>query len=222
MGLKGKTVLITGGGTGIGAGAALALEAEGCRVAIAGRREDKLREVAAAFSGEPAILCRAADVGDRSSAQDLVAWAEKELGQIDILVQSAGVNVVKRKLGELDPADWDKLLNVNATGAFNVMHAALPAMRKRRDGLIINISSIAGKRASMLGGVAYSAAKFAMCGTGPGPCWLEASRPIRRRPWSDAAVGRTSSRCEPRSATWPTNWNVAACGPPSSRSLATL
>jgi len=162
MQLKGKTALITGGGTGIGAAAALALAAQGCRVAISGRREDKLRELASSFQGEPAIVYRVADVADRQSAFDLVDWAQRELGQIDIIVQSAGVNVVKRKLAELDPADWDKLMAVNATGAFNVMHAALPQMRQRRDGLIINISSIAGKRASMLGGVAYSAAKFAM------------------------------------------------------------
>jgi NADP-dependent 3-hydroxy acid dehydrogenase YdfG len=166
MQLQGKTALITGGGTGIGAGAALALAAQGCRVAISGRREDKLREVAAAFEGEPAILYRVADVADRQSATDLVNWATQELGQIDIVVQSAGVNVVKRKLAELDPADWDKLIAVNATGAYNVIHAVLPQMRQRRDGLIINISSIAGKRASMLGGVAYSAAKFAMTALG--------------------------------------------------------
>jgi len=166
MQLQGKTALITGGGTGIGAAAAHALAAQGCRVAISGRREDKLQEVASAFQGEPAILYRAADVGDRQSAFDLVDWAQRELGQIDIIVQSAGVNVVKRKLAELDPADWDKLMAVNATGAFNVIHAALPQMRQRRDGLIINISSIAGKRGSMLGGVAYSASKFAMTALG--------------------------------------------------------
>ncbi len=166
MTLTGKTVLITGGGTGIGAGAALALAREGCRVAISGRREDKLREVAAAFDGQPGILYRVADVGDRQSATDLVAWAEQELGQIDIVVQSAGVNIVKRRLAELDPADWDKLISVNATGAYNVMHAALPAMRKRKDGLFINISSTSGKRAGLLGGVAYSASKFAMAALG--------------------------------------------------------
>lgn len=166
MQLKGKTALITGGGTGIGAAAALALAAQGCRVAISGRREEKLCEVAAAFQGEPPIIHRMADVADRASATELVTWAERELGQLDIIVQSAGTNVVKRKLAELDPADWDKLIAVNATGAYNVIHAALPAMRQRRDGLVINISSIAGKRASMLGGVAYSAAKFAMTALG--------------------------------------------------------
>ncbi len=166
MTLAGKTALITGGGTGIGAGAAIALAQAGCRVAIAGRREDKLREVAAAYQGPGKIIYRVADVSDRNSANQLVAWAQTELGHVDIVVQSAGVNVVKRKLAELDPADWDKLIAVNATGAYNVMHAVLPQMRERRDGLIINISSTSGKRAGLLGGVAYSAAKFAMSALG--------------------------------------------------------
>jgi NADP-dependent 3-hydroxy acid dehydrogenase YdfG len=69
-------------------------------------------------------------------------------------------------MSTIDPADWDKLMQVNATAAFNTMHAVLPQMRERQDGLIINISSVAGLRASMLGGVAYSASKFAMTALG--------------------------------------------------------
>jgi NAD(P)-dependent dehydrogenase (short-subunit alcohol dehydrogenase family) len=173
--LADRTALVTGGGTGIGAGIALALAAEGCRVAVAGRRADKLREVAAAHRGTPPILVRAADVGDRASVDALFGWAEAELGRIDILVSSAGVNVPRRSMAELDPDDWDKLLRINATGAYLCMRAALPAMRRRRDGLIVNVCSIAGKRASVLGGVAYSAAKFAMTALG-GTVALEEGR----------------------------------------------
>ncbi len=164
MRLSGKTALVTGGGTGIGAGIALALAEEGCRVAISGRREDKLKEVAGRrrTDGSSPIVVRAADVGDRASAQTLCEWANAQLGRIDILVNSAGINVPKRSMAELDPADWDKLIQVNATGAYNCIRAVLPQMRERRDGLIVNISSIAGLRASLLGGVAYSASKFAM------------------------------------------------------------
>ncbi len=166
MDLKSKTALITGGGTGIGAAIAVALAREGCRTAICGRREDKLREAAAAFRGQPTILCRAADVADRQSVGELFAWAEKQLGRIDILVNAAGVNIVRRSMAELDPADWDLLLAVNATGTYNCLHAVLPQMRQRKDGLVINISSIAGKRTGPLGGVAYNASKFAMSALG--------------------------------------------------------
>lgn len=164
--LKNKTVLVTGGGTGIGAGVALALAAEGCRVAINGRREEKLKQTAAQHTGENAILCKAADASQREQAKELIDWANCELGHIDILVNSAGINIVNRTMLALDPADWDKLMQVNATAAYNTMHYTLPQMRERKDGLIVNIVSIAGLRASPLGGVAYSASKFAMASLG--------------------------------------------------------
>lgn len=166
MSLAGKNVLVTGGGTGIGEACALAFAEAGARVAIAGRREDKLREVAERFTGEPKILCHTVDVADRDSVNRLFEWATQELGQIDILLNSAGINIVNRSMAALDPADWDKLMQVNATGAYNCLHAVLPQMRERQDGLIINISSVAGLRSSLLGGVAYNASKFAMTALG--------------------------------------------------------
>lgn len=160
--IAGKRVLVTGGGTGIGAAAAIALADAGCRVVITGRREDKLREVAATASGPTPIAYRAADVSERDDVAPLFAWIDAELGGLDILVNSAGINVAKRKVAELAPEDWDKLMQVNATGAFNCIHAALPGMRSRKDGVIINICSVAGVRANPLGGLAYNASKFAM------------------------------------------------------------
>ncbi len=161
-----KTALVTGGGTGIGAGIALALAEAGCRVVINGRREEKLKETANRFTGEPRILTHAADVSDRASAKRLIDWANQQFGRIDILVNAAGINVVNRTMTALDPADWDRLMQVNATAAYNTMHYTLPQMRERQDGLIVNIVSIAGLRASPLGGVAYSASKFAMASLG--------------------------------------------------------
>ncbi len=179
MDITNKTVLITGGGTGIGAGCALALAAEGCRVAISGRREEPLKTVVAKSTGKHAILTHAADVGNRESANELIVWATKELGRIDILLNSAGINIQKRTMEDLAPEDWDKLMQVNATGVYNTIRAVLPQMRERRDGLIINISSIAGIRASMLGGVAYSASKFAMTVLGTCVAIEEKDRGIR-------------------------------------------
>ena len=166
MELSNKTVLVTGGGSGIGLGIALALAREGCRVAIAGRSPQRLQQAAAEFPGPAPVWTRPCDVADRAAAQSLVAWVQEQVGPLEILVNSAGVNVPRRRFAELDPADWDKLLAINATGAFNCIHAALPAMRQRGRGLIVNISSVAGKRAMRLAGAAYCASKFALTALG--------------------------------------------------------
>jgi NAD(P)-dependent dehydrogenase (short-subunit alcohol dehydrogenase family) len=166
MRLANKTAVITGGGTGIGLGIAQALAAEGCRVALAGRREEVLREAAERWQGVPAMLYHAVDVADRESVRQLFAWARQHLGQLDILVNSAGANIRTRSMAEMTPEQWDRLVATNATGAYNCLYEVLPAMRQRRAGLIINISSMAGKRAITLGGVAYCASKFAMSALG--------------------------------------------------------
>jgi len=166
MALSEKAVLVAGGGSGIGEACALAFAQAGCRVAIAGRDEGKLKNVAANGNGSHPIRFRSADVSDREQAFALIDWATRTLGQIDILVNCAGINIVNRTMAKIDPADWDQLLKVNTTGAFNTMYATLPQMRERKDGLIINISSVAGLRANPLGGVAYNASKFAMTALG--------------------------------------------------------
>lgn len=160
--LAGKTALVTGGGTGIGAAIAISLADAGCKVAVTGRREAPLKALADGYSGATPISYFAADVSNRQDVAALFDWAKTELGQIDILVNSAGANIVKRKVAELSHEDWDKLLTINATGAFNCIHAVLPQMRERKDGVIINICSVAGLRSSPLGGLAYNASKYAM------------------------------------------------------------
>jgi NADP-dependent 3-hydroxy acid dehydrogenase YdfG len=164
--LSNKTALVTGGGSGIGLGTALALAREGCRVAIAGRRLEVLQKGAEAWLGKPSILYRAADVADRASVTELFAWAGQKLGPIDILVNAAGVNIKNRMMSNMEPPDWDRILAINATGVYHCMYAVLPQMRERRDGLIVNISSISGKRAAAIGGVAYNASKFAVAALG--------------------------------------------------------
>ncbi len=165
--LQGKTALVTGGGSGIGAAIAQAFATAGVKVAIAGRRQDKLREVTAACADAPGeVLTCTVDVSDRADVERLFAWAKNELGHVDILVNNAGVNIPNRSSTQVTPDDWDKLLSINATGAFNCCMAALPGMRERKSGIIINISSIAGKRAWTTSGVAYNASKFAMTALG--------------------------------------------------------
>ncbi len=177
--LAGKTALVTGGGTGIGLGVALALAREGCRVAIAGRRREPLEAACEKFDGTPAMSCHPVDVGDLASVETLFHWSMATLGPLDILVNSAGVNVRRRTTAELSPEDWDKMMRINASGAFYCMRTVLPEMRAQHNGLIVNISSIAGIRSSLLGGVGYTASKFAMTGLGTTVGREEATNNIR-------------------------------------------
>jgi NADP-dependent 3-hydroxy acid dehydrogenase YdfG len=177
--LANKHVLITGGGSGIGLGCAVALAREGCRVAIAGRRMEVLQQAAATWTGQPPILSHACDVGDRADTERLFAWAQQQLGRIDILVNAAGVNLKNRLMSNMMPPDWDRVLSTNATGVYNTMYAVLPQMRERKDGLIVNISSISGKRAAALGGVAYNASKFAVAALSTSVANEEAPNNIR-------------------------------------------
>jgi len=162
--MSSKVVLVVGGGTGIGRAIAEALAKDGAKVAIAGRRFEVLEEVAQACPQE--MHCHSVDVADRASVKALVEWTESTLGPIDVLVNAAGTNIQTRSMDAMSPEQWDKVMQINATGGFNLMHFALPGMRQRKDGLIINISSIAGKRAYALGGIVYCASKFALTALG--------------------------------------------------------
>jgi NADP-dependent 3-hydroxy acid dehydrogenase YdfG len=166
MELKDKIVLVAGGGSGIGLGTARALLAEGCRVALCGRSETTLRQAAATLNPNHQIRWKTCDVADRGQVQDLLSWLQSEWGAPSILVNSAGINIPKRMMANVDPADFDRVLAVNTTGAFNLFHAVLPGMRTQGEGLIINIVSIAGQRPLALAGLPYSASKFAQSALG--------------------------------------------------------
>ena len=179
MDLKDKRVVVTGGGTGIGRGVALGFAAEGSHVAICGRRKEPLAETVSLHTGENPVLTKTCDVADRDSTGEFFSWVEETLGGIDIIVINAGINVRERSMAETTPEDWDRVLSVNATGPFNCMHAVLPGMRERQDGLIVNICSTAGKRPIPLGGIAYGASKFAQRALGIGAGYEEGDNGIR-------------------------------------------
>ncbi len=160
--MDGKVALVTGGGSGVGASIARQFAEAGAQVVIVGRREDKLRETCEAIVGGRPVRPIAADVADREQIRGLVAQVVADLGRIDILVNNAGVNIAARQLDRLAPEDWDYLMQINATGSFNLVHAVLPQMRAQGDGVIISISSISGMRPSALAGAAYSASKHAL------------------------------------------------------------
>src|SRR5690606_31780691 len=125
MRLAGKTAVITGGATGIGLAIAVSFAKEGCRVAIAGRREENQRAAAATWSGDPPLLTHTVDVADRASVKTLFDWAEQSLGKIDILVNNAGINTPKRSLADIPPDTWDEVMKINATGPYNCICAVL-------------------------------------------------------------------------------------------------
>ena len=165
--LTDKTALVTGGGSGIGLAVARALLQEGANVAIAGRTQAKLDDGARQLGGER-VLPVAADVADLASVRQLMEKVKARFGRIDILVNNAGTNLKERTFRELTPEAWDRLIRTNLDGAFYCIHAVMPDMLARQDGVIINVSSVAGKRASPLGGVAYAASKFGMTALGIG------------------------------------------------------
>jgi NAD(P)-dependent dehydrogenase (short-subunit alcohol dehydrogenase family) len=177
--LSGQSVLITGGGSGIGLAAARLFLAEGARVAIAGRDADKLRRAADSLNGGDRLIHRPADVTDPEQVRQLVEDVNRRFGRIDVLVNNAGLNIKERTLRELTPERWRRLLAGNLEGAFHCMQAVLPFMRERRDGLIINVNSISGKRANPLGGAGYIAAKFGLRGLAMGVAAEEKLNGIR-------------------------------------------
>jgi NADP-dependent 3-hydroxy acid dehydrogenase YdfG len=162
-----KTALITGAGSGIGQGIAVALDAIGMRLALVGRDAGKLEKTGSLLKHQNgAALLAACDVADRVAVKGMVESVLSDFGAIDVLVCNAGTNVRNRSLAVLTPEDWDLMIATNLTGAFNLVHNVLPSMRARGSGLIIQIDSIAGKRASTLGGAGYSASKFGQVALG--------------------------------------------------------
>jgi NADP-dependent 3-hydroxy acid dehydrogenase YdfG len=164
--LTGKRALVTGGGSGIGLGVARLFLQEGARVAITGRDEAKLRRAADDLDAGDRLLYRACDVGEPAQVEAVVRHVGECWGGIDVLVNNAGTNIKDRGIRQLTPETWQLLIRSNLDGAFYCIHAVLPQMLQRKDGVIVNVSSVAGKRAGPLGGAAYAAAKFGMSALG--------------------------------------------------------
>jgi NAD(P)-dependent dehydrogenase (short-subunit alcohol dehydrogenase family) len=161
MDLSGKVVLVAGGAGGIGLGIAKAFAREGCKVAITDISKEALAHAIKDAGSDITLLGRTCDITDRKQVAQLFQWLGDELGAIDILVNSAGINIANRMMSNIDPADFDRMLQINTTGTFNCIHAVLPIMRKKASGLIVNIVSLAGKRAMLLAGMPYCVSKFA-------------------------------------------------------------
>jgi NAD(P)-dependent dehydrogenase (short-subunit alcohol dehydrogenase family) len=162
--LNGKTAWITGAGTGFGRAAALSLAEEGMSVVLSGRRSEKLEEVAAliAEAGGPEAVIEALDVSDQAAVEQAAGRIKERFGRLDVLVNSAGINVLERYWDNVPTAEFDRVMAVNLNGAFYCTQAVLPLMRAQNDGLVIQVSSWAGRFHSSLSGPAYNASKAAM------------------------------------------------------------
>lgn len=158
--LTGKVAWVTGAGTGIGEGGAHALAQAGMSVVLSGRRRDKLEAVAAQI-GERASVA-ALDVADRDAVASVAASIIADHGRLDVLVSSAGINVKERNWHNVSLDDWDSVIRIDLDGAFYCAKAVLPQMIEQGDGLIINISSWAGRHVGVVTGPAYTAAKHGM------------------------------------------------------------
>ena len=157
--LVGKVALVTGAGTGLGRAIAIQLAEKGATVALNGRREEKLLEVKKVI-GEKAIVL-ACDASDEKTVGQLLASLKQQTdGKLDILVNNAGGMAVTKRVEDLSVADWQKMIDINATTQFVMTKACLPLLRQSDSGKIISVtSSIVHFFMEGLG--AYSAGKAA-------------------------------------------------------------
>mgnify|MGYP001806591767 CR=1 FL=1 len=164
--LAGKVAVITGGGSGVGKATAALFRKAGASVVIAGRDKAKLQAAADELGGGPHVIAVPTDVTSSAACEALIAAATTAFGRVDVLVNNAGTNIKDRTIRDLTPEAWDMMIRVNLDGAFYCTKAVLPQMFGRKDGVIVNVVSVAGKRANPLGGAAYVAGKFGMGGFG--------------------------------------------------------
>lgn len=161
--LNGKMAIVTGGGGGIGSATCRRMAARGAAVAVFDRDEAAAGRVAEAILADGgrarAFLC---DITDRPGIDAAVEAAEAALGPASILVNNAGFDIFKPFL-KTSPAEWEKLIAVNLTGALHMHHAVLPGMADRRYGRVVNIASDAA-RVGSTGEAVYAACKAALLG----------------------------------------------------------
>jgi len=157
--LSGKVAIVTGGSRGIGLAIAAALIADGADVAVTGRDEDHLADARRRLesAGSGSTLTVQADVRNQADVQRTVARVIDRFGGLDVLVNNAGIGIFNH-VADMTPGQWAETIETNLTGVYNFCHAAIPHLRLRGGGYIINISSLAGTNA-FAGAAAYCASK---------------------------------------------------------------
>ncbi len=155
--LAGRVAIVTGGSRGIGLATAHALHQAGAAVMICGRSSEALSNAAGSLAGGAPVAIQRADLSRPDEAEQVVRAALDELGGLDILINNAGVGRFG-SLSELSIDDWQETIGTNLSGVFYCCRAAVPIMKERGGGWIINVSSLAGKH-PFAGGAAYCASK---------------------------------------------------------------
>ena len=157
--LRGQVAIVTGGSRGIGRAIAKALVATGVNVAITGRNDRHLADARRQLegSGPARVETIRADVRSLDEVEGAVSATVARFGGLDVLINNAGVGIFGN-VAAMTPAQWAEVIETNLTGVFNACHAALPHLRNRGGGYIINISSLAGKN-PFAGAAAYCASK---------------------------------------------------------------
>ncbi len=184
--IKNKVVIITGASSGLGEATARRLAANGAKLMLAARREDRLKELVAEIEKDGGIVkYQVTDVSDRSQVEALIKATHQAYERIDVLVNNAGL----MPLSPLDAAkvdEWEKMVDVNIKGVLYGIAAVLPIMRQQKSGHIINLSSVAGHKV-FSGGAVYCATKFAVKAISEG-IRLESNGEIRSTNISPGAV----------------------------------
>ncbi len=163
LGLKGKVAIVTGGAKGIGGNIVEGFVREGAHVVIADILYENARELAEKLTkGKARAIAVKTDVTKKAAVDNLISTAMKEFGKIDILVNAAAITQDKWMV-EIEEADWDRILEVNAKSVYLTIKAVMPHMMAAKYGKIVNISSRSGKE-GMPGLSHYAASKFAVTG----------------------------------------------------------
>ena len=159
--IEGKVVVITGASSGLGEATARLLSAEGARVVLGARRQDRLQSLVSELTarGGKAVALKT-DVVDRGQVEALVGAAVKEYGRIDVILNNAGI-MPQSLLERLKVTEWDSMIDVNIKGVLYGIAAALPHMQRQKSGHIINVSSVAGHKVGP-GFSVYAATKHAV------------------------------------------------------------
>jgi clavulanate-9-aldehyde reducatase len=154
--LDGRVAVVTGASSGIGEATVRALSDAGASIALGARRTDRLQALADTLDGR--TLVREVDVSDEEQARAFVHAAHDELGGLHILVNNAGVMLLG-PVADADPEEWRRMIGVNLLGLLYCTHAALPLIGSSGGGDIVNVSSVAGRRADA-GAAVYNMTKF--------------------------------------------------------------